>query len=397
MVTRFWPLTGDSFITSPFGMRGSSEFHTGVDFGFNGGSGGKPVFAVQDGTVQYAGAAAGYGGPDPAGWLVIDSDDSQGGGCIEYGHIIREVGVGARVKAGQRIARINPDSGTNGGVPPHLHVSYMPFGYDPATKTDIVPLLRLASYVDKVPATSPVSPKFTEIDLMGNSRSSRSGKPTYFLLHTEEGNSDAQSLARYCNVVQNGVSYHYTLRDSILVDVVDTDFASWSVLDANSRTINLCFAGSKASWDRAAWLKRSADIEIAAWIAVQDCVKYAIAPDPIGKDYVRLAKAGHGISDHRFVTEGLGIGTHTDVGDGFPWDVFAAHVARFTGKKTGFLMALTDAEQIEVRDNLRWLRAQADRGFPEWEAEATLGKNSKGERRTLREAVSVLIRKAGGA
>lgn len=332
MATRFWPLTSDSFITSPFGMRGGSDFHTGVDFGFNGGSGGKPVFAIQDGTVIYAGAAQGYGGPDPAGWLVIDSDDSQGSGCIEYGHIIREVGVGARVKAGQRIARINPDSGTNGGVAPHLHVSYMPREYNPSMKQDIVPLLRFASHVDKQappPPVKAVPPKFTEIDRMGRARSSRSGKPTYFLLHTEEGNGSAESLAAYCNNIHNGVSYHYTLRDGILVDLVDTDYASWSVLTANSRTINLCFAGSRAAWDRTAWLTRAGDIEIAAYNAVLDCRKYSIPTDPVGKDYPALVKAGHGITDHRFVTRGLGIGTHIDVGDGFPWDIFAGHIARF--------------------------------------------------------------------
>lgn len=338
MVTRYWPLTRDSFITSPFGQRGSNDFHTGVDFGFNGGSANKPVYAIQDGTVIYAGAAQGYGGPDPAGWLVIDSDDSQGSGCIEYGHIIREVGVGARVKAGQRIARINPDSGTNGGVAPHLHVSYMPYEYNPAKKADVIPVLRGCAYPGETPAPSPVKPvivppKYTEIDMMGNSRSSRTQRPRMFLLHTEEGNATAENLARYCNVVQNGVSYHYTLRDGILVDVVDTDYASWSVLNANFFTINLCFAGSRAAWTREQWLLRAHDIEIAAFIAVQDCVKYGIKPQTFGKDYNGLSASGQGISDHRYVTKGLGIGTHVDVGDGFPWDVFKSHVDRFAGRK----------------------------------------------------------------
>ena len=92
-----------------------------------------PVYAVQAGTVIYAGAAQGYGGPDPAGWLVIDSSDAEGGGCLEYGHIVREVARGDHVQAGQRIGHINPSSVTNGGVAPHLHLSDMPRGYAPAT------------------------------------------------------------------------------------------------------------------------------------------------------------------------------------------------------------------------------------------------------------------------
>jgi hypothetical protein len=140
--SRYWPVTADRFVTSPFGPR-DGGFHTGADFGFNGGSGGRPVFAVQSGTVQYAGPAQGYGGPDPAGWLVIDSDDSQGSGCWEYGHIVRlpEIGVGAKVTAGQQIATINPDETANGNVAPHLHLAFMPRGYDPGAKVDPLPVL----------------------------------------------------------------------------------------------------------------------------------------------------------------------------------------------------------------------------------------------------------------
>lgn len=137
---RYWPLDAGRIVTSPFGPRDGST-HTGTDFGFVGGSGGRPVYAVQAGTVIYAGAAQGYGGPDPAGWLVIDSDVPQGGGVFEYGHIVREVGTGAKVAAGQRIGRINPDSATNGGVAPHLHLSYMPREYNPARKQDPMPIL----------------------------------------------------------------------------------------------------------------------------------------------------------------------------------------------------------------------------------------------------------------
>lgn len=142
MPERFWPLGAGRTITSRFGdTAGRLAPHTGVDFGRQGGSAGMPVYAVQSGTVIHAGAADGYGGPDPAGWLVVDSDD-EGGGCLEYGHIVREVARGDQVRAGQRIGRINPNQATNGGVAPHLHLSDMPRGYDPAAKQN--PLTRLA-------------------------------------------------------------------------------------------------------------------------------------------------------------------------------------------------------------------------------------------------------------
>jgi hypothetical protein len=170
------------------------------------------------------------------------------------------------------------------------------------------------------------APLFREVDVMGGSRSNRWGaRVVNFLLHTEEGGSSAQNLANYLNNSNNGVSYHYTLRDGILCDVVDTDFASWSVLDANSRTINLCFAGSRASFSRAQWLERDQDLRIAAWLAVQDARKYGFASDVIAPDYYR----GEGISDHKYVTKILGFGDHTDVGWNFPWDVFEGYVAEY--------------------------------------------------------------------
>ena len=139
VAARFWPLEAGRIVTSPYGPR-AGGFHYGVDFGFPGGSGGRPVYAIDDGTVLYCGAAQGYGGPDPAGWIVVQSDD---GTVFEYGHIVRgpQITPGAPVRAGQVIGRINPDSASNGGTAPHLHLSLMVDGYRPEAKTDPLPIL----------------------------------------------------------------------------------------------------------------------------------------------------------------------------------------------------------------------------------------------------------------
>lgn len=175
-------------------------------------------------------------------------------------------------------------------------------------------------------------PQYTELERYGRSSQSRNGHAvTNFLLHTQEGDGSAESLAAYLNDPNHGASYHYTLRDAIVCDVVDTDLASWSVGDANAFTINLCFAGSYASWSRAEWLTRRNDIRIAAWLAVQDANKYDFSREVIKPPY---GVEREGISDHRYVTDVIGWGTHTDVGSGFPWDVFAQDVAEFVGTPT---------------------------------------------------------------
>ncbi|MFM8798740.1 MAG: peptidoglycan DD-metalloendopeptidase family protein [Fluviibacter sp.] len=336
MADSFWPLGSGRIVTSPFGPR-PGEFHTGVDFGRDGGSAGMRVYAVQSGTVLYCGKADGYGGPDPAGWIVIDSDDSQGGGCWEYGHIVRlpNIKPGVSICAGQQIAVVNPERRTNGGVDPHLHVSFMPGSYDPSSKNDPFPRLRDALEPDAMMKETAMSnkPAFNEYWVSSPSFNSRGGtKVDLFLLHTQEGAGNADSLGRFLANPANNVSYHYTISQAAdggvtVCDVVDTDYASWSCLSANNRSINLCFAGSSVNWSREKWLQQSKAIEVAAYIAVQDCKKYGIPLKVLNPPY---KSAPPGISDHKYVTQYLGDGTHTDVGPNFCWDVFAGYVTKWS-------------------------------------------------------------------
>lgn len=338
---KFWPLGNGRIVTSPFGQR-AGGFHTGTDFGAPGGSAGMRVYAVQSGTVIYCGAAQGYGGPDPAGWVVIDSDDSQGGGVWEYGHIVRldSIKPGSFVQAGQQIGIINPDSSTNGGVDPHLHVSFMPGSYKPDQKISPMGQLRGALEPEETLIKDPrvpsvPKPGYNEYWVASPSFSGRNGtKIDLVLLHTQEGgggNAAADSLARYLANPANNVSYHYTISQAsdggvTVCDIVDTKEASWSVLSANSRSINLCFAGSSASWTREQWMKQSKAIEVAAYLAVQDCVKYGIPIKVLSPPYTSPPP---GISDHAYVTKYLKDGTHTDCGAGFPWDFFAQCVFKY--------------------------------------------------------------------
>ena len=184
-------------------------------------------------------------------------------------------------------------------------------------------------------------PAFNEFPIWSTSNSGRSGtKIDAFLLHTQEGgggDSAAEDLANYLANPANQVSYHYTISQAsdggvTVVDVVDTDMASWSVLSANPRSINLCFAGSKASWTRADWLKQQGNaIDVAAYIAVQDCKKYGIPTTVIAPPYTGRIP---GISDHAYVTKVLKDGTHTDVGPGFPWDAFTTAVNKYASGLT---------------------------------------------------------------
>lgn len=117
------PVPKGFVVTSPYGPRWGTT-HYGVDYGVVGGAGGKPIFAVKDGTVVQSGPANGFGQ-----WIRLDHPASVGGGESVYGHIIPEVTTGKKVREGQRIGRINPDSHTNGGVAPHLHLEFYRYSW----------------------------------------------------------------------------------------------------------------------------------------------------------------------------------------------------------------------------------------------------------------------------
>ena len=223
----------------------------------------------------------------------------------------------------------NSDARTPGWYAQAVQRSSFPDRYD--TRIDEARQLyeRLAADTPEPAEGQPV-PAYTmnEIDLTGShkSHSGRNGaKPWLFVLHTQEGGGNAEGLHSYFK--RAAVSYHYTVDNATLIGSVDTDRAAWSVLDANPYTINLCFAGSRAAQSRDDWISKFGNaIDLAAQVAVRDCLKYGIDPRTLGQDYAAIGRRAKGICDHSGITFGLKIGDHTDVGKNFPWDVFADRV-----------------------------------------------------------------------
>lgn len=231
----------------------------------------------------------------------------------------------------------NPNTGQRVGVAGGDNVTHTPYYQgDYAGHRDHVHTRQ--SQPIPLPKDAPLRPDFNEYPVWSpNNQSRNRTKIDLFILHTEEGNSNADQLARWMQKPESRVSYHYTVsmdpRDKgvTVCDTVDTDLASWSVLSANNRSINLVFAGSKAGWSRQDWLdKAGRAIDVSAYLAVQDCRKYNIPLTVIAPPYT---SGRAGITDHNYVTQVLKDGTHTDVGPSFPWDIFTQSVNRYAGIK----------------------------------------------------------------
>lgn len=251
----------------------------------------------------------------------------------------------------------------------------------------------------RLAALAAVRPDFNEYANWSDNSQDRAGTTVdLWLIHTEEGDMNADALVNWMK--DNGVSYHYAGSQDpndngvTVVDMIDTDLASWSVLDANDRAINFCFAGSYANWSQDQWMKQSKAIDAAAWLCVQDCIKYGIAPNVITPPY---DEDPPGISDHRYVTRHLNIGTHVDVGDGFPWNYFAGKIAEYWHAAQGVQSDTppppppASADPFEAwvagatdRELLEYIVEQLGPGDPSW--------NSKGA--TLRDFLWSLQSKA---
>jgi hypothetical protein len=259
-----------------------------------------------------------------------------------------------------------------GSYAQEVQSSAFPDRYD-QRMADAVTIYNRLSGAPAAPVVAP--PAFTEDNQIGRytNFSSRSGTNVDLLIvHTEEPYTTecvpAQHLADFIKDSEgtsNPVSYHYAVGQKSdgtveVIDIVDTDYECWAVLDSNPDSINYCFAGSAVAMTTQEWMDRYGNaIDVVAYLVVADARKYNVPLNVLAPPY---GTNPPGVTDHRYITDHLGDGTHTDVGDNFPWPYFTDRINHYangtsapanTGTDSGgFLMALTAAQQQEIYDTI---------------------------------------------
>lgn len=153
------------------------------------------------------------------------------------------------------------------------------------------------------------------------------------VLHTTEGARDVDSLGAYFQRVDN-VSYHGAMDDQRFESYVNYSEASWSILSANPYTDNAAFCAFSA-WDHAEWLRHPRMLELgAAWVAAR-CVARGLPIRRVTLPEVAAAardpRHPGGVIMHRDYTWATGDGTHTDCGNGLPWDVILTRAQDIAG------------------------------------------------------------------
>lgn len=323
-MVRFWPLGTGRTVTSDFGPRWGA-MHWGVDFGRPGGSGGMPVYAVQTGAVVMAGPAQGFGS-----WVVLDHPDTAGGGTTVYGHIVPEVRVGQAVAAGARIAHINPDSATNGGVAPHLHLEWHRSVWTPPGPDRLNPLDLLSG------AAEPENPTPTsggeamgdqlqaDITILSPSDSGPRDphRCSLIIVHTNQGPEmgSLEGLLGYMADPARQVSYNLVVGgDGRIGRSNDDNYVPWSAgSPANECGLHVCVLGY-AEQSREEWLDNPAQLHGLARVIRDWSDRYDI---PIRKLTGAQMRAGEsGVGGHDTTVDAWHSTDHNDPGPDFPWDV----------------------------------------------------------------------------
>ena len=396
-------------VTSGFGPRWGTT-HWGTDYGC-GNNADKPVYAVKDGTVTRAGAASGFGR-----WVTIDHPASNGGGETVYGHVIPEVTPGQKVREGQRIARIDGNQATNGGVVPHLHFEWHRYSWAPPGPNRLNPevMLKGAKWVGDTPAPVRAATAvaanvldWTARFTFGRPRPTHQIRNIIVHVTVNAPGTPAENVATYQINSRSG-SYHELTDTSIKHLIENTD--DWLTWSSGNYGNDIGLHRSFVMWGnetRAQWLKYDRMLREAAKRDAQWCKRYNIPPVKLTPADLRAGKRG--FCGHLETGQAWGGTDHVDPGTGFPWDIYLGYVREYingTNQKqedtnvltpkyfTDFIKGFIGPLISDAKDIRQQLTGGRDAGqYPGWSV-SQLVKNYQskpGDNGTLPEMLAVAL------
>jgi N-acetyl-anhydromuramyl-L-alanine amidase AmpD len=145
-------------------------------------------------------------------------------------------------------------------------------------------------------------------------------------MEAPEKGETAENVARFFQTTENPASAHLCIDNNSIVQCVFDNDIAFAAPGVNSDGIQLELAGF-AKQTRAEWLDPYGVLllENAANAAAQYCLKYDIPVEHLTD--AQLAAGRKGIIGHVQATRVYKKSTHTDPGEGFPWDHFIARVS----------------------------------------------------------------------
>ncbi len=184
-----------------------------------------------------------------------------------------------------------------------------------------------------------LTPKYIDFPNSPNDKSSTLVRKQLYVVHTAEcplAVGYAQSLTEWADgdSYNPRVSWHRFVDPATVARFIKTSEAAWHAKGANSISIGYEQSGY-ASYDRAKWLTAQGQAQIS--LLAQQMVIDGLPTSAIRRLTTAQVKAilngtdktTVGICSHAQISDALGLGTRTDPGAGWPWDVFISWVDHF--------------------------------------------------------------------
>jgi hypothetical protein len=144
------------------------------------------------------------------------------------------------------------------------------------------------------------------------------------VVHCTQSDTAAGAASWFANPASRG-SAHVVVDGRECFRTLPPSSIPWGAPGANGRGWHLELAG-RAEWSRPQWLARRGTLERGAYKLALHAKAFEI---PLARLTVAaLNRGARGVVDHRQCSSAFG-GSHWDVGDGFPWDVFLARARHY--------------------------------------------------------------------
>ncbi|WP_177166080.1 N-acetylmuramoyl-L-alanine amidase [Nitrosomonas ureae] len=146
-------------------------------------------------------------------------------------------------------------------------------------------------------------------------------------MEADEKGDTAEKIAKHFATTKKKKSAHICIDNNSIVQCVLDNNVAWAAPGANHDGIQIELAGYAAQ-KQPEWLDQYSTLvlENAAEVIAQYCLKYSIPIRQLTIEQLKDKKS-KGIVSHSQVSEAFKMSSHTDPGEGFPWQYFLDRVS----------------------------------------------------------------------
>lgn len=175
-----------------------------------------------------------------------------------------------------------------------------------------------------------MEPEYPDIPFKGPPRSysSAGADKRYVAIHNTANDASTSDEAAYAKVRTDGVSSHYYVDATSLVQSLRTEYRAHHAGSSTGNTYAIAYEITGTNSKSRAWWLANVQWDLLARQIARDCKRWGIVPRTLT---IAQMKDGHtsGIVTHDQMRQAWGGTTHTDPGPGFPLDYLIERVQQY--------------------------------------------------------------------